>query len=363
MKVTVAGARRFRGRLRPGVAALVALAAVLATAAPAVAMTIGADPGAAQVRQSDQRPRQQPSPGTLLPGASLRTVDVSAAASTPVLFGATTPDLPALDRLEQAVRHKVGLYMYYRSWATAAGFDAAFASAVRARGALPEITWEPWDPARGVNQPAYALDRIAHGGYDAYLTRWAREIRAWGHPLVLRFAQEMNGTWYPWAEGVNGNVAGDYAAAWRHVHGVFAAQRATNVTWVWSPNVSYPGSRPLAGLYPGDRYVNRVGLDGYNGGSALRIGGWLSFSQVFGPSLTTVRAITAKSIVLGEVASAEAGGSKAAWITDFFGQLKSNPDISAFTWFNFIKETDWRVQSSTSSTTSFRAGVADPRYG
>ena len=37
----------------------------------------------------------------------------------------------------------------------------------------------------------------------------------------LRPMHEMNGNWYPWAEGVNGNVAGDYVNAWRHVRAIF----------------------------------------------------------------------------------------------------------------------------------------------
>src|SRR5206468_3672998 len=101
---------------------------------------------------------------------------------------------------------------------------------------------------------------IASGAWDAYITRWAQAARTWGKPMRLRFAHEMNGNWYPWAEGVNGNVAGDYVKAWKHVRAIFWSVGATNVTWVWSPNIVYPGSTPLAGLYPGDTYVGEVGV-------------------------------------------------------------------------------------------------------
>jgi beta-mannanase len=116
----------------------------------------------------------------------------------------------------------------------------------------PEITWEPWDPARGTNQPTYQLAKTASGKLDSYIGRWATEIKAYGRPVILRFAHEMNGTWYPWDEGVNGNKAGTYVKAWRHVTDVFDAKGATNVTWLWSPNVPWTGSTPLAGLHPGD---------------------------------------------------------------------------------------------------------------
>lgn len=303
--------------------------------------------------------------GQLAPAQATPVSDLPLGASPqalPVLFGAATPDLKALDRLSELVNARVRLFTYYRAWAASPRFDSAYADAVRAHGATPAITWEPWDPARGVSQPAYALRAITGGGYDGYLRAWARGIRAWGHPLVLRFAHEMNGNWYPWAEGVNGNGAGEYVAAWRHVRSIFASEGARNVTWVWSPNISFPSSRPLAELYPGDALVDRVGLDGYNGGAALPWGGWKSFSQLFDPSIGEVRRFTAKPLVIGETASVEAGGSKAAWIRDFFAALKARPNIVAFTWFDYNKEADWRVNSSVSAAAAFRTGVADPRY-
>ena len=105
------------------------------------------------------------------------------------------------------------------------------------------------------------------------MRRWATQIKAWGKPLMLRFAHEMNGDWYPWSEGVNGNGAGQYVAAYRRVVTLFRSVGATNVTWVWSPNVAYPGSVPLSRLFPGDGYVDRTGLDGYNWAPPTRRGG------------------------------------------------------------------------------------------
>src|SRR3712207_6839241 len=143
----------------------------------------------------------------------------------PILFGVATPGGPSLvdlDAFEAHAGKPVGLYVYYESFARSR-FEPAHAEAIRARGALPEITWEPWDPGGGVDQPRYALRRIASGAHDAYIREWATDARAWGKALLLRFAHEMNGDWYPWCERANGNRPGDYAAAWRHVHGVFRA--------------------------------------------------------------------------------------------------------------------------------------------
>jgi beta-mannanase len=168
----------------------------------------------------------------------------------------------------------------------------------------------------------------------------------------------MNGNWNPWSEGVNGNVAGQFVAAWRHVHALFVAAGASNVVWMWNPMIDFAGSTPLAGLYPGDAYVDVVGLDGYNWGTSQTWSHWQSPSQIFSATVATVRKLTTRPIVLCEVASSEVGGNKATWITGFFSYLKKTPAITGFVWFEFDKETDWRVESSAASLAAFVKGLS-----
>jgi beta-mannanase len=292
---------------------------------------------------------------------------VTAPATASVLFGVSTPsgpyNLAELDSFERNAGKKVGLLLYFQGWAYD-DFNTSLVSSVAQRGAVPEITWEPWDYRAGLSQPDYALSTIVDGTHDAYIRRWAEGAKAYGGPLLVRFAHEMNDRYYPWSELVNGNQPGQYVAAWRHVVDVFRSVGATNVHWVWSPSVSYAGTVPLSAVYPGDGYVDWIAVDGYNGGTALPWGGWLTFDQVFGTTLNEVGTLTAaKPLMIGETSSAEAGGSKASWISDFFSQLAGRPGLKAFVWFDQDKETDWRIESSTSATQAFAAGVADARYG
>lgn len=87
-----------------------------------------------------------------------------------------------------------------------------------------------------------------------------------------------------------------------------------------------------------------------------------NYEQVFSSSFAAVDALSAKPLVIGEVASTELGGDKAAWVSDFFARLVAHPEITSFTWFNYDKETDWRVESSSQSLAAFAAGVANQRY-
>ena len=185
--------------------------------------------------------------------------------------------------------------------------------------------------------------------------------------MFLLFDEEMNGTWYPYSPGQDGNTPADFVAMWKHVHDVFASVGATNVTWVWCPNIverladGTTTPIPLDQLYPGDAYVDWTGLNGYNWGGS----DWESFSEVFRRSYAALLKLApSKPIMIGEVASAEQGGSKAAWITDALGtELPKNfPQVKAVLWFNWnILENGtrwpWEIESSPSSQQAFATAI------
>jgi len=267
-----------------------------------------------------------------------------------------TSDLEEVDRFEQDARRHADVVMWFADWAHSKTFDPHQAQAIAARGSVPEISWEPWDSSKklGAPQPRYRLARIIDGDYDAYIRSWAKAIAVYGKPIRLRFAHEMNGRWYPWSERTNGNHRGEYTRAWRHVHAIFDAAGAKNVTWVWSP---VAGDVP-ADEYPGSDVVDVIGVSGFNGGTQLFRGSWRSFGQAFVPTLEAVHALDpSKPVELSEVASTEAGGSKAAWIRDMFAEVRARPWIRTLVWFNLRKETDWRIESSAAAQRAFAEGV------
>src|SRR4051812_9962148 len=172
------------------------------------------------------------------------------------LFGLNVPSLQALEESESALRSRPAIIGTFADWRHAADFPTATARAINDRGAVPLISWEPWDWDGGTEQPAYALRRILAGDHDALIDRWAAEVAAYRRPVLLRFAPEMNGDWRPWAAAVNGNRAGEYVATWHHVRERFARAGASNAVWVWNPIVAYDGSTPLSELFPGADQVD-----------------------------------------------------------------------------------------------------------
>jgi len=307
--------------------------------------------------------------GSSRPGAPASipqgTVDVGVV-TAPLALNEFRPwnkaDLSSVAVFERQADKHATVVMWYADW-TQATPDVAQLRDVAARGSIPEITWEPWDSRKGLfaRQPRYTLRSIADGSHDAYITAWARSLAAYGGPVRLRYAQEMNGTWYPWAELANGNRRGDYVAAWRHVHDLFTAAGAANVKWVWSPFASATGVP--ASLYPGNAYVDYVGLSGFNGGPQLKWEPWRAAAALFGPTLSDIRhAAPSKPVELSEVGCSEQGGSKAAWIAGLFGFLRRNPEITSLIWFDVNKESDWNIDSSARARSAFAAGVGGAHY-
>jgi hypothetical protein len=279
--------------------------------------------------------------------------------SVPLALGlaANAPD--ALDAFAAATGVRPALYGWFEDWSGHPAFDAARADAARRRDALPLLTWEPWIAGRGRDQPEYALARIAAGHHDTRVVEVARRIRDWGGRLALRFLHELDAPHYPWGAGVNGNTPDDAVAAWRRVRSIFDAHGARNVTWIWCANVHASGSAGYDALYPGDGWVDWVALDGYNGGSTLPWGGWRRPMDVFGASLTDLRRVSSRPLAITEVACAEQGGDKAAWIHELF-DLAVERDVRVLVWFDHDKETDWRLASSPEAAAAVRHAVRLP---
>ncbi|MEU1182041.1 glycosyl hydrolase [Streptomyces sp. NPDC005820] len=283
-----------------------------------------------------------------------------------VMTDAGVHDLTEAARFTRATGHLPQVYEFSLDWANDT-FDAGPVDDVARRGMMPLLAWEPWDHRaepdeerlRGV-QPRYRLSRIVDGAFDPYIRAWAKGVASLGYPVGIRFAHEMNGYWYPWCEEANGNRPGEYTRAWRHVHRLFEQAGADNAVWVWSPNVHYENATPFEELYPGDAYVDWVGLSGYYGTVGLE--DYQSFDRIFTASEKRLRRLTAKPLVITEVGATDAAGRKAEWITDMFRSLPRHPGIIGVIWYEAVRVIDWRVTTSAASVRAFTAGVSAPRY-
>jgi glycosyl hydrolase family 26 len=263
------------------------------------------------------------------------------------------------DRFERNAGKHVSIcnYSIPPPW-TQTAFAGSTADICTSRGALAVLS---------VSTGSTPLRDIAAGKYDSAIRTWATNIKAWGKPVFLRVDPEMNGAWETYGPGVNGNTPADFINMWRHYHDLVVGQGATNVTWLWNPNLGasdYGRVTSLDEFYPGDAYVDWTGLDGFNQGT-----GSVDFASIYGLSYDLMLSVApTKPMAILEIASLEFNGEKASWITDFFNQLQTNfTAVKMFLWFNWRipyngTYRDWPIESSAASQTSFANGVSSSYF-
>lgn len=311
----------------------------------------GSRPSAADVQAPSASPSVVPSTARRWPAVSQARLRFGVAA-------ASGPTGNEIQTIADAVGETPSLVSIFKDFKQAPPLQELDVTA--GMGAIPVLTWEPWDWDRTVDQPEYALSKIARGDFDPYLREWGSALGAWGRPVILRFAHEMNGNWYPWGELVNGNRGGEYVAAWRHVHQVVSeATKASNVQWAWTPNENYDGGQDLSLLYPGAEFVDIVGIDGYNWGASQPWSIWRDPQRIFSQPLAALRKLApGKPIIVGETSSVNVGGSRASWLAALVQYLGTQPDVTGFVLFDELQEVDWRVSTDPQALTSLRQALA-----
>jgi beta-mannanase len=257
------------------------------------------------------------------------------------------------------------------------------ATNIVSRNAVPMITWMPSVPTR---PDANLLGEISSGQWDTYIDTWISGLKTWqanypvgSRPTVLiRFAHEFNGNWYPWGNDPNG-----LKTAWAYLRNRFAAAGVSGVEWVWcANNASVDNYNDITRYYPGDTLVDWTALDGYNWGSNYSFSQWKGFAETFSsPYITLVTNYPTKPVILAEVASAEpsdlpnaaygqdgndsdASQGKEAWVQDMYTRIMNEyPAIRAVAWFNTNKELSWALTgASNTGLTAYNNVVADSYY-
>ncbi len=368
---------------RRGLAARVAVGARHDASETTATVVEPQTPTATTMTASNSNPSSPTTPGAPVslpnptpPGESAAPALYWGASIGSQLTGVQAPwDMGAVTRFEQIAGKQVSLVNFFAPFANCASTPCSFypfptgpMERIRTYGAIPVFSWSSQSIPSTRVEPNFQLSDVIAGRYDSYIREFAEDARDWGYPFFLRFNWEMNGSWFPWSEGVNGNQPGEFVAAWRHVHDIFGAVGAHNVTWVWCPNVDPDGIfHDLGSLYPGDAYVDWTGLDGYNWGlNPAKPDRWRSFNDLFSTTYSRVADVVApsKPMLIGEIGSTEQGGSKANWIEEALTAIPTSyPKIRGLLWFDTYDDgMDWPIETSASSAGAFAEAIQSPAY-
>jgi mannan endo-1,4-beta-mannosidase len=264
-----------------------------------------------------------------------------------MLMGAYEADAPrswsGLSEFATKTGTKPRIALYYSEWNS--GFNATFAKTARSHGATVYDQLQP----TGVT-----LTSIAAGSSDSYLHTYARQLQAFGCPVILSFAHEMNGNWYPWGAG---HVSpSDFIAAWRHIVQLFRGDGVSNVTWVWSVNdtTTVAEANSLRQWWPGSAWVNWVGIDGYYYFKGD------TYHSVFGETIAKIRTFSRAPVMISETAVGVTS-DRESQIAALFAGARSD-HLAAVVWFDKAQNSgvyhqDWRLEDDPAALRAFKAAL------
>ena len=238
--------------------------------------------------------------------------------------------------IERTLDHKFEILLKYSNLSRdLAPVEAALKNAA-AEGRTLELTLQTSVEPLGGNMMLNVLD----GKYDYYLGMYAQAVAKNGKPVLFRLCNEMNGDWCIYSAAVNSKDAELYVEFYRYIYRIFEKYGAlANTIWVWNPNErSYPdfGWNHALCYYPGDEYVDVVGLTGYNNGTYYASVGerWRSFYEIYDGLYWQYDAWFSQPMMITEFACSSYGGDKAAWVEHMLNRIGNYPGIKAAVWWD-----------------------------
>lgn len=212
-------------------------------------------------------------------------------------------------------------------------------------------------------------DSIAKGSLDDFFRNWAQGAAAYPNTVILRYDQEMNLSWAPWAPAdLSGNpkhytvlnTPANYKAAWIHMYNIIHPI-APNVKFLWAP---YQG-RGMADFYPGDSYVDYLGFDSY-----VRSNPPNSMKSTYLDALNVLKTINPnKDIIVAEtgILNTLAANKRNSWIANGYPDIfndYSNHHVAGVLYFNIDltapEGVSWVFDNNMRNT--YATLLQDPRF-
>jgi len=167
--------------------------------------------------------------------------------------------------------------------------------------------------------------QIQAGLYDDVIRARARDLRAWGVPVLLEWRWEMDRpnlqaeVWSP----------ADYVAAWQHLRAVFRQEQVDNVGWVWCPLATGFVDGRAPAFYPGDAEVDWLCADTYPGRTLQ------PFATAVGPFLDWA-AGHPQPVLIGEFGMKKTLGERERqrWLVETGEFVMTRPQIKGLVYFD-----------------------------
>lgn len=208
---------------------------------------------------------------------------------------------------------------------------------------------------------------ILNGEYDSYFRDYAEMLREFGHPVMFRLNNEMNGDWCLYSSYYTSKDTMIYKELYKYLYSIFEENKVDNIIWIWNPHDrSFPNFKWNHALayYPGNAFVDVIGLTGYNTGTYYSGEEWRGFKEIYDSMYFEYDQFFNKPFMITEFASSSVGGDKEEWIKEMFENISKYKKIKAAVWWNGCDyDTEgkasriYRLDQSPSMLHLFRRGL------
>lgn len=250
-----------------------------------------------------------------------------------------------ISKIERKLNIAFDISAYYIPWGDTYHFNN-LKRALEQKTHTPIISWEPWSSdfsfshtLKDYRENKYVFKHIIRGDFDTYIKQTAFAIKSYNNKVYLRFAHEFDNPFYPWSK-TGSNSAEEFKKAWVHVWKIFKEVGVTNVRWVWNPWKS----QAVASYYPGDSYVDFVGL------TTLNYGAQADFDQLYIPYQKALKAQKInKPVILAEFGSLAETTNQTEWLSQAIESISEKyPEIKHLVFFNSAIDKNVPRQLNTS---------------
>jgi cellulose synthase/poly-beta-1,6-N-acetylglucosamine synthase-like glycosyltransferase len=250
-------------------------------------------------------------------------------------------DLQNVKDLSKQIDVNFDIISLYVAWEKdeESNFPGLLLDSIYRQKSIAMITWEPWLNSfeDELIKDRHVFDLIEEGYFDDFINRFAEKLKSLNRPVFLRFAHEFDNPFYPWH--VYGNDASvKFKKAWIHTYEIFKKIEANNVIWVWNPWQS----ENVSEFYPGQEYLDWIGVNILNYGGLNENGGWLNFDSLYYHFHKEFENLPSAPVMISEFGSLREEDGQSEWIENAFNSIENQYDeIKSVIYFNSKVDMNW----------------------
>lgn len=255
-------------------------------------------------------------------------------------------DFTELKKIEAKIDFTFPIVLYYTGFIEDSDRHPRLAIALenaKKEGRLVELTLQTVEQKMGRGNMVYD---VLDGKYDTFLKNYAEDVARSESPVLFRLGNEMNGDWCVYSSHHTSKDTEVFNAFYRYIYQIFEDAGADNVIWVWNPNAkAFPDFKWNNELcyFPGDDYVDVIGMTSYNTGTYYTGETWQEFGDMYDSLYQQYVSLYEKPLMITEFSSSSVGGDKEEWVKRMFQRIRQYEKIKVAVWWDGC---DWDAEGN-----------------